>query len=92
MVKVFIKRKVADQTILELMELLKKLRAMTLSQPGYISGETLKRLDKDGECVVISVWNSLDDWNSWIANPERAAVQQEIDGLLGAPTEYEVYG
>ncbi|SHO50965.1 antibiotic biosynthesis monooxygenase family protein [Desulfopila aestuarii] len=91
MIKVFIKRKVADDSIMELMDLLKKLRALTLSQPGYVSGETMKRMDKEGECMVISTWRSMDDWNTWVANSERKAVQSEIDTLLGAETTYEVY-
>lgn len=91
MIKVFIKRKVADDSIMELMDLLKKLRSLTLSQPGYVSGETMKRMDKEGECMVISTWRSIDDWNNWVANAERKAVQSEIDTLLGAETTYEVY-
>jgi len=91
MIKVFIKRKVADDSIMELMDLLKKLRALTLSQPGYVSGETMKRMDKEGECMVISTWRSIDDWNNWVANAERKTVQSEIDTLLGAETTYEVY-
>jgi len=91
MIKVFIKRKVADDSIMELMDLLKKLRSLTLSQPGYVSGETMKRMDKEGECMVISTWRSMEDWNSWISNSERKAVQSEIDTLLGAETTYEVY-
>jgi heme-degrading monooxygenase HmoA len=92
MVKVFIKRKVIDDNIVELMTLLKKLRALTLSQPGYVSGETLRRLDQPDQCMVISIWRSLEDWNGWLSNKERVAVQGEIDGLLGKATEYEVYG
>ncbi len=92
MVKVFIKRKVADQTIAELLNLLKKLRALTLNQPGYVSGETLKRLDAPGECMVISTWTSLEEWNNWLGNIERAKVQEQIDNLLGTKTEYAVYG
>lgn len=92
MVKVFIKRRVLDQDIPELMDLLKKLRSLTLSQAGYISGETLKRLDQPGSCVVISVWNSKEDWENWLKNKERADVQAEIDRLLGTETQYEVYG
>lgn len=92
MIKVFIKRRVADHSVIELMDLLKKLRSLTLSQPGYVSGETMKRIDKEGECLVISTWRSVEDWNSWANNPERIAVQGEIDKLLGAETQYEVYG
>ena len=53
-VKIFIKRKMAESHVLELTSLLKKLRALTLDQPGYISGETLRRVDKPGESMVIS--------------------------------------
>lgn len=91
MIKVFIKRKVADDSIMELMDLLKKLRGMTLSQPGYVSGETMRRMDQEGECMVISTWRSMEDWNSWVENPDRKAVQEEIDTLLGSQTTYEVY-
>ena len=39
-VKIMIKRTVQDQNLSELTMLLKKLRALTLEQPGYISGDT----------------------------------------------------
>jgi len=41
--------------------------------------------------MVISTWRSLDDWNSWLNNDERMAIQREIDRLLGEKTEYAVY-
>ena len=90
-VKIFIKRKVSDKNIIELTLLLKKLRSLTLSQPGYISGETLRRVDKKGECMVISTWRSLEDWDSWANNSKRITIQTEIDSLLGEQTEYAVY-
>ena len=83
-VKIFIKRKVQDQNAMELTLLLKKLRALTLEQPGYISGETLDRIDKKDECMVISSWRSVEDWNSWVNNPKRIEIQMQIDKLLGA--------
>ena len=90
-VKIIIKRKVSAENVLELTSLLKKLRSLTLIQPGYISGETLKRIDKDDECLVISTWESIEDWNSWVKNEKRISVQTEIDRLLGQETEYAVY-
>ena len=90
-VKIFIRRQVAANNILELTVLLKKLRALTLSQPGYIYGETLRRLDQDNECLVISTWRSLEDWDNWFQNNERVAIQQQIDELLGETTEYAIY-
>ncbi len=90
-VKIFIKRKVQDNNVVELTLLLNKLRALALIQPGYLSGETLNRIDKKDECMVIGTWRSLEDWNSWVNNPQRVEVQAEIDKLLGEETEYAVY-
>lgn len=90
-VKIFIKRSVPATKIPELTVLLKRMRSVTLMQPGYISGQTLKRLDKSDECMVISTWRSIEDWNDWIKNDKRKAIQKEIDELLGEETEYEIY-
>lgn len=90
-VKIFIKRKVQTDNAAQLTILLKKLRALTLEQPGYISGETLTRIDKTDECMVISTWRSVEDWNSWVNNPKRTEVQTVIDQLLGQQTEYAIY-
>jgi heme-degrading monooxygenase HmoA len=90
-VKIFIKRSVPAGKVPELTVLLKRMRSVTLMQPGYISGQTLKRLDKADECMVISTWRSIEDWNDWIKNEKRIAIQGEIDRLLGSETEYEIY-
>ena len=90
-VKIFIKRNVQEQNITELTTLLKRLRSLTLNQPGYISGETLRRIDSPNECMVISTWRSVKDWNNWVNNEERLKIQSEVDRLLGQETEYAVY-
>jgi heme-degrading monooxygenase HmoA len=90
-VKVLIKRKVLEAKDAELRALLIKLRSLTMSQPGYISGETLKRFDKPGETLVIGTWESADDWRSWVLSKERSEIQDKIDLLLGEKTEYEIY-
>ena len=53
-VKVLIKRKVAEKNIPELDALLRKMRALTLSRKGYISGESFNRVDEAGVSMVIS--------------------------------------
>ena len=91
-VKIFIKRKSTESQTAELNMLLKKLRGMTLGQVGYISGESLQRIDQPGESMVISTWRSVDDWNKWVNNDKRMMLQNEIDQLLGEETEYAIYG
>ena len=90
-VKIIIQRKVESENFTELALLLKRLRALTLEQPGYISGETLNRIDRKNESMVISTWRSVEDWNVWVNNPKRTEIQKQIDTLLGQQTEYAMY-
>jgi quinol monooxygenase YgiN len=90
-VRILLKRQFAEDNAKELKELIDRLRSVTAGQPGYISGETLRRADQPGECLVISKWKSRGDWERWLQNPKRAAIQQQIDDLLGSPTVYEIY-
>lgn len=90
-VKILIKRRVNAQTVDGLDFLLRKMRSETLGQAGYISGETYKRFDEEGENLVISTWQSVDDWRRWFNSEERKEIQNQIDILLEEPTEYEIY-
>lgn len=90
-VKIIIKRKVPTGKEAELLPLLIELRSMATAQAGYISGETLRNVDDPQDYLVISTWQSVDNWKAWAANSQRAGIQDKIDALLGAETEYAVY-
>jgi heme-degrading monooxygenase HmoA len=90
-VKIIIKRSIPPQKVGEAMPLFKKLRSLAMNQPGYISGETLQSIDTPGEIVVISTWQTVDEWQNWVSLKERLKIQGQIDMLLGKKTEYEVY-
>jgi heme-degrading monooxygenase HmoA len=90
-VKIVIKRIVPKNKESSLLPLIKALRIATTKQDGYISGETLQRIDKPGETVVVSTWESAEDWNRWVRDPERIQLQEKIDTLLGKETEYTMY-
>ena len=64
---------------------------MSTGKPGYISGETLKRLDKSGESLVVTKGQSIHYWNQWFQSEERSEIQSKIDQLLGKETQYEIY-
>lgn len=91
-IKTLIRRKVS-QAIEDpqLVSLLMQLRTHALSQPGFVSGETLRRVDRPGELIVMGTWKSLEAWNNWKTSPKRAEIQKQIDALLKEPTEFEVY-
>jgi heme-degrading monooxygenase HmoA len=90
-VKILIKRNVSADKATKLKDLVMQLRALSVKQPGYISGESLKNVEKPNEYLVVSTWDSLDAWKSWVGSTARAEIQNQIDALLGAKTEYEIY-
>ena len=90
-IKVLIRRNVPEAKAKEIIPLFRRMRAIATSQPGYISGETLKSSDRPEVFLVISSWQSSDDWEKWLISKDRQEVQSEIDTLLGGRTEYEVF-
>ena len=91
MIRIHIRRDVPAGKETELQSLINQLRGITTGHPGYISGETLKRVDKPGESLVVSKWQSLKYWNLWLEDPDRSKIQEKIDQLLGEETRYEIY-
>ena len=90
-VKILIKRKVSDEQRADILPLLIKLRNYAANQPGYISGETLRRIDKPGESLVISTWQSADDWRKWVLSEERTEIQNKIDNTRGRDFQDRIY-
>ena len=90
-VKIFIKRTVIEDKATDLLPLFRRLRNLATHQPGYISGETLRKIDDPNEYLVISTWQSFDNWREWAVNPKRIETQNEIDVRLGDGTAYEIY-
>ena len=89
--KVIITRKVTRGKQKDVLPLLLDLRTKAMSQRGYISGETLKGISDPDEFLVISTWNSFEDWKAWEDNPERRKIQEKIDALLEQTTIARAY-
>ena len=90
-IRVLIERKIAPENEPGLADLLRQLRSKAMLAKGYISGETLRSLDDPNEYLVISTWNSLEDWSRWEADKKRQEIQSEIDSLLLAPSVQRVF-
>lgn len=75
----------------KLAPLIVKLRSLATSQPGYITGKTFHCLDCPGEFLVISTWNSINDWNRWLCSEQRQEIQRQIDDIMGEVTQYRIY-
>jgi heme-degrading monooxygenase HmoA len=90
-VKILISREIKPDKAKEMVRLFKKLRSLAVLQPGYISGETLKSSDRPNVYLVISTWQTPEDWEKWLLNKERQEIQKVIDSLLGGKTTYELF-
>ena len=91
MIRIHVRRNIPEDKKEDVIRLIIKLRSMSTGKPGYISGETLKRLDKSGESLVVTKWQSIHYWNQWFQSEERSEIQSKIDQLLGKETQYEIY-
>jgi heme-degrading monooxygenase HmoA len=91
MIKIHIRRSVNAENKEALMTLIRQLRSTIVGQPGYLSSETLNRVDAPEEILVVSKWQSDFYWRQWYDSPERSKIQAKIDELLGTKTRYEIY-
>lgn len=90
-IRVLIERKIVPENQPKLNSLLMKLRGKAILAKGYISGETLRSIHDPAEYLVISTWNTLEDWKRWESDKERQEMQNEIDTLLRAPSLHRVF-
>lgn len=90
-VKIFIKRQVPEEKAREIIPLVREMRSLATNHEGYISGETLRNLERPEEFMVISTWQSSQDWKEWIKSEGRQEIQGKIDSLLGGETEYQIF-
>lgn len=90
-VKILIRRRVPEDKARKMIPLFREMRKMANQQPGYITGETMRNHEKPDEFLVISTWETSEDWKRWVQSNERQQIQDQIDALLGGKTEYEIF-
>ncbi len=91
LITVFIKRHMKAGTEKEFFSLIKKLRFNAMDHEGFISAETMVSTDDPQEFLVISRWQSREDWASWKESEERKSIVATLEKLQTKPTEYESY-
>ena len=90
-VKILIKRKFKEGNLKAAARLLITNRNGAMQQPGYISSETMQRLEDPSQVTVVSMWKDIEAWDTWRNSEQRLASENEAkDYLVGEP-EYEHY-
>jgi len=90
-VRIIIDRKVKKGKESDFARMLRELRSKAIPSKGYISGETLRAHDDSHNYIVISTWQSLEDWRKWEKQPERKKIQARIEKLMARPTKTKIY-
>ena len=68
-VRVIIEREIEPGQEARLQHLMIQARSKAIKAKGYISGETLRALDNPNKFLVLSNWNSAEDWKAWEKDP-----------------------
>lgn len=79
-----------DQTK-RLVPLLKALRVEAEKLQGFVSRTTYSKMNDPGECIVISAWETADQWSKYMNQKEVKDLQWQVDSLIGEKTVFEIY-
>lgn len=90
-IRVIIERKVKEGRQSEMMNVLRELRTLALPRRGYIAGETLRSKDDPSTYIVISSWESVEDWEAWRNRPERNKIRKKLEQFLVTPEKYSIF-
>lgn len=89
MIKVIIEHKVKKEG--DMSSLLLELRAAAMQYAGYVSAENLLSAEDSSKIVVVSTWQTLEDWRVWEKSRIRTTLYQRAEALLVAEPRVEIY-
>ncbi len=89
-VKILIRRKFREEALKDAQAMLMKARINAMGHQGYISTETLVNYDDPRSVIILSMWQSREDWDRYEKSAERREHEETYAGLFEGLTEYEV--
>ena len=89
--KIIIKRRFIEGKERQIMSLLNEIRARAMNQPGYISGETLMHREYPQNMIIITTWQTMEDWVRWKDSEERKKYEAMLEMYQTRNTDYEEY-
>lgn len=82
MIRVLIERNIAEGLADYYDKTIKRTVSAVVAAPGCISGESLKDANNPNRRIVMSKWQSLEDWENWFQSAARRNVIAEITPML----------
>ena len=90
-IKILIKRHFKEGSTNQAFALIKNFRQDAMNRSGYISGETWINHYDPCQIVVVSTWQTVEDWIQWEESDERTAHEDKLNDILKTPAQFEIY-
>ncbi len=90
-VKILIRRKFRKVDKKDIMAMLIKARTKAMGMKGYISTETLVSVDDPYSYLMLSMWQTKEDWGAYRASPARQQFEKDSAKLLDGEPRYEIF-
>ena len=90
-IKVLIKRNFKADSLHQASQLLMRTRYEAMRMKGYISSETWSNFDDHTKVAVISMWHTVEDWQSWRGSPKRGEFAAKLQNIMTAPEQKELF-
>ena len=71
--------------------ILVRLRADAMQYPGFVSAENLISRRDSAVVLVISTWNTAEDWKEWEQSKARVGLLKEAQAILEDETKATIY-
>ena len=89
-VKILIRRKFKKEALKNASAMLIKARTNAMGNQGYISTETLVNYDDPQLVIILSMWQSKDDWDRYRDSDTRKEHEDKYADMFEGSTEYEI--
>ena len=89
-VKILIRRKFKKEALKNASAMLIKARTNAMGNQGYISTETLVNYDDPQSVIILSMWQSKDDWDRYRDSDTRKEHEDKYANMFEGSTEYEI--
>jgi heme-degrading monooxygenase HmoA len=92
MVRVVIEHKIKGPEYLDkAIEVIREIRNEAMKEHGFITGETLTKVDDRTNMLVISNWETREAWDAWDKSERRVKLNPKINELLSEPYTVNIY-
>ncbi len=90
-VKIIILRRYSDEQKIRLESVFSELFSLVFEFGGFVSGETLMNREDPHEHLIISTWDSVEQWQTYHEAERVKELCGMIDATIGKQTTHQVF-